>query len=50
MPVVDQINTRMGVGTLKFAALGLKQRWKLRAERRSPRFTTCWSELPIVKG
>ncbi|CAA9584788.1 hypothetical protein AVDCRST_MAG81-3551 [uncultured Synechococcales cyanobacterium] len=34
--VVDQMNTQMGAGTLKFAAAGLQQRWKLRAERRSP--------------
>jgi len=45
MQALDEINTRMGQNTLKYAASGLKQNWKTRARRRSPRYTTRWSEL-----
>lgn len=40
MQAMDQINRRWGSGTLKFAAVGLKQQWRLRAEQRSQRYTT----------
>lgn len=49
MEVMDQVNQRWGAGTLKFAAVGLHQQWRMRAECRSPRYTTCWNDLPIVK-
>ena len=45
MQALDKINTRMGPDTLKYAASGLKQEWKTRAGRRSPRYTTRWDEL-----
>lgn len=48
MQVMDQINTRRGAGTLKFAAIGLKQSWKLKAEHRSRAYTTSWQELLTV--
>lgn len=46
MRAVDEINALMGRDTLRYAASGLKQNWQMRRERRSPRYTTCWSELP----
>jgi DNA polymerase V len=48
MEAIDQINNRFGRGTIKVAAAGLKQLWKMRCSNRSPRFTTRWSELPVV--
>jgi DNA polymerase V len=48
MRAVDQINTRMGRDTVRFAAEVLKQQWKTKFERRSPRYTTNWKELPAV--
>jgi DNA polymerase V len=48
--VVDEINAQQGRGTLRFGAEGLRQSWQTRADRRSPRFTTQWRELPIVKA
>ncbi len=48
MRVLDHINTRMGPGALKYAAAGIKPRWKMRQEYRSPRYTTRWEHLPIV--
>lgn len=46
MRAVDAVNERMGAGTLRFAATGLARDWKMLRERRSPRYTTCWDELP----
>jgi DNA polymerase V len=45
MQVMDQVNRVYGAGALQFAATGLEQGWGMQAERRSPRYTTCWDEL-----
>lgn len=49
MQVMDHINRIWGRGTLRSAAIGVEQAWKMRADMRSPRYTTCWEELPIVR-
>ncbi len=51
METLDQINRRMGAGTLQHAAVGLQsdQRWKTVFRMRSPAYTTRWEELPEVK-
>lgn len=48
MRVVDGINTDHGRATLRFAASGFEQGWKLRSEQRSSRYTTEWGELLAV--
>ncbi len=48
MQALDHINARMGTGTLKYAAEGLVKPWKTKFERRSPRYTTRWNEVPVV--
>lgn len=48
MAILDSINARFGNHTLKLAAEGYSSVWKMRAEMRSPRYTTCWDELPKV--
>ncbi len=47
MDCMDDLNQRMGPGTLKFLTQGVKtkQNWQMRSQTRSPRFTTQWSEL-----
>jgi DNA polymerase V len=48
---LDQLNARMGRGQVGFAATGTpknERRWALRAQRRSPRYTTDWRELPTA--
>ena len=50
MKALDRINSRMGADTLKYAAVGLKKPWQTRFERRSPRYTTNWGELAVVKA
>lgn len=50
MVLADELNTRFGQGTVRFAAEGLQQPWQMKASRRSPRFTTCWQELAIARA
>ena len=50
MRVVDQINGDMGAGTLRLAAEGMGQRWQTRFERKSPCYTTRWSDMPIARA
>ncbi len=49
MSVLDAVNASMGSGTMHFAASGFLKKWHMRQLRRSPRYTTRWDELPIVK-
>ena len=46
MAVLDSINARYGKDTLTIAAAGTAKRWITRAENRTPRYTTQWSEVP----
>jgi DNA polymerase V len=48
MTVFDTINRRYGSHTVKLAAEGFSKPWAMRSEKRSPCYTTRWSELPIV--
>jgi len=48
MLALDAVNARMGKDTLKYAAAGVKQQWKTRFNKRSPRYTTRWCELAEV--
>lgn len=48
MQVMDAINRKMGKDTLSTGASGVKNNWTMRRERKSPAYTTSWSELPIA--
>ena len=48
MEAMDAINREFGRGTLRSGASGVVQRWAMRTENRSPRYTTRWDELPVV--
>ncbi|WP_199337074.1 Y-family DNA polymerase [Oscillatoria sp. FACHB-1407] len=50
MQAMDQINRKLGSGSIKYAAMGLKQDWGTRVGYPSKRYTTCWDELPIVRA
>lgn len=45
MKVIDQINNLHGRNTVKFAACGINQYWKMLSQLKSPNYTTRWSEL-----
>jgi DNA polymerase V len=49
MAAIDAINTQWGRGTVRYAAVGLQPRWRMRCVRRSPRYTTQWEELAVVR-
>lgn len=50
MSAVDRLNVENGRSTVRFAASGVQQGWKLRSEQRSARYTTVWSELLEVRA
>lgn len=45
MKTIDDINRYHGKGTVKFAACGINQFWRMLSEMKSPCYTTRWSEL-----
>jgi DNA polymerase V len=49
MAAIDAINTAWGSGTIRYAAVGLRPRWIGQCARRSPRYTTRWNELVVVR-
>lgn len=51
MEAVDEINRRYGSGTIGTAAAGIrgKRTWTMKSEHRSPRYTTEWTELPVIR-
>ncbi|RLQ84976.1 Y-family DNA polymerase [Notoacmeibacter ruber] len=48
MGALDAVNDRFGKKTLVLASEGYKRSWALRADHRSPRYTTRLSDLPTV--
>jgi len=52
MAAVDQVNTEHGKGTIQVAASGLpeEREWTMKRRQKSPRYTTRWDELPVVKA
>jgi DNA polymerase V len=49
MKTMDRLNARYGQNTVKIAAQGSGQKWKLRQEKLSPSYTTRWSDIIEVK-
>jgi DNA polymerase V len=50
MSVVDKLNHQFGRETISFGMVRQRQHWRMRSDLRSPRFTTDWNALPIVKA
>lgn len=49
MQAVDAINARFARGTVSWAAEGFERPWWMRQARKSPLFTTSWSDLPTAQ-
>ena len=49
MPVVDMLNKRYGRDTVRLAGVNPKGRWRTKAAKRSPRYTTKLAEVLRVK-
>ena len=53
MDVLDKLNDRYGRGTVLVASAGVKgpQRdFEMKQNRVTPRYTTCWEDLPVAKA
>ncbi|MCJ8280932.1 MAG: Y-family DNA polymerase [Rivularia sp. ALOHA_DT_140] len=48
MQVMDKINSRYGRETIQLASSGIHKKWQMKADYKSPRYTTDWNELPVV--
>lgn len=49
MTVMDNINHRYGKQTVQLAGAGIEPKWSMRREYMSPRYTTRWSDIPVVR-
>lgn len=49
MHALDNINFSMRDDVVKFGSAGTEKNWKMRQDLRSPRYTTRWEELPVVR-
>ena len=50
MAAVDCINAKFGPDTIRLAAQGGKTPWKMIRSQVSPRYTTCWNEIPHARA
>ena len=46
---VEEVAARYGQSGAFLAAQGIHKDWSMRREMRTPRYTTCWEEIPILK-
>jgi DNA polymerase V len=49
MAALDAVNARFGKKTMVLGSEGTNRAWAMRAEHRSPRYTTRISDLPVVR-
>jgi DNA polymerase V len=49
MTALDALNAQWGSGTVRYGAVGLQPRWIMQCVHRSPRYTTRWQELVVVR-
>lgn len=48
MRVLDKINRKWGKDTIRFGRVITGGRWRTKAEKRSPRYTTQWDEILVI--
>lgn len=48
MGTLDKLNQRYGRGTVKVSTQGAFKSWQMRQERKSPSYTTDWTQVPYV--
>lgn len=49
MATLDEINAKMGRGTVRSAGEGVVKPWAMRSDNKSGAFTTSWTELPFAR-
>ncbi len=50
MEAFDTINQRLGRGMIGYGCSAIRRGWRTQQTRLSPRYTTDWNGLPIVRG
>ncbi len=50
MQALDQTNQKYGRGALFLAGEGTKKAWQIKAEYKTPEYTTCWDDLAIASA
>ena len=50
MTTIDALNRRFGTGRLRTGSSGTTRNWAMRVGNRTPRYTTCWEDLAIVRA
>jgi DNA polymerase V len=53
MQAIDAVNQRYGRGAVLLASGGLAgehRAWSMRQERKTPAYTTCWADMPVVRA
>jgi len=46
MSTIDSINQKYTKGTIKLASEGIRKRWVMNRDYKSPNYTGAWNELP----
>lgn len=49
MGSIDKLNQKFGKEILRYAVEGFKRDWKVKSENMSPKYTTNWKDLKIIK-
>ncbi|MEH6633432.1 MAG: Y-family DNA polymerase [Halopseudomonas aestusnigri] len=49
MEVLDKLNRDHGRDTVRFAASGMNKDWKMRQKMISPRYTTRWEDIKVIR-
>ena len=50
MQTMDQLNDKIGKQAVGFGLAREEANWQMKMAHRSPRYTTCWQEIPVVKA
>lgn len=49
MRILDHTNNKYGKNALKLAAQGISKPWQMKSRMSSPRYTTCWDEILLIR-
>lgn len=50
MAAIDGLNARYGQDRVVIGAIGVRHNWAMKRERKTPSYTTRWSDVPVVKA
>lgn len=47
---LEEVAARYGESSAFLGAQGVRRSWSMKRQSRTPRYTTCWEEIPVLKG